>query len=135
MITLPLAGIVPSWLLLVTFIITSLWLISEFKCGIWPRLSLGILTLIIVVFVVTEYRLIIPTYTEAFLNSSISTSTKLIRGGREAEVADEFAKFESESSINGVYISAMQLNIRLTEIMNRTIEHAPPAGRGEAPRP
>ena len=93
------------------------WIISEFRGKVWHRITLGILTIAIFAFIISEARLVIPRYHEMFLIGSIETANDLLLNNRLDTVSSEFARYVSSlETNNNRYGAAHSLWIGLRNI-------------------
>jgi len=77
-----------------------------------------------------------PKYTQIVFHFSIKEANELIKAGKVETVTQEFDRYISATSTNSrISSAAFHLLRGLQELKTKDIEHAPPEGHGEAPRP
>jgi len=125
------AGFVPTWFFVGAVILPILWLVSEFKGTRWQRITLGIVSLMIITVTVSETRLIIPTYTEHFLHSSVLRARQLLKDGQSDYVQrcfDSYGRATADS--DRYYRPAMDLSRDLYKETTNSSNNAVEPTRG-----
>jgi hypothetical protein len=122
-ILLPIATLLPAAMMIAAVVLPLAWLYSELDGARWVRILLGLLSIILATFVVSEMRLIIPSYTTNFHHFSISRATDLLKEGQTDAVIEAFDQYMADST-NSVrlYNPAMALSNKLSKMKKRDIE-------------
>ena len=109
MITPIIAGFVPQPLLLLSMLLPLLWLVAEIRWKVWLRIFFGSLSIAVMTLVVSETRLIMPTYTIGFLQSAIMEATTILKHGDSRFVLDTFEAYQQRMYDQDDYTSAGDL--------------------------